>query len=223
VLGVDVLIVIAKAIVSHASSRAATTLSSTLMRRLRRAPLERAVAGALGDALEKLERKHPRAIAALFDEHFLRTKGAPVLARFLGLGERPSTDDLVKQWSAQLPGAGEEERYAGDDIVAAAGDLLQWFEDALHVEKHSEALGGLLAKRAAHTTARATSQMASLVGSQPGRVLIDTQERYRALDVNRFAGRAWLRDEVDRFLSCRTSGYFVLEGAAGLGKSTFLA
>lgn len=60
-------------------------------------------------------------------------------------------------------------------------------------------------------------------GKRRDRSVIDAQERYRALDVDHFAGRSWLLEELDRFFAANDSGYFVLEGAAGIGKSTFLA
>ncbi|HYK03156.1 MAG TPA: DUF4062 domain-containing protein [Thermoanaerobaculia bacterium] len=46
---------------------------------------------------------------------------------------------------------------------------------------------------------------------------------YERLDLDRFIGRVWLRDEVDRFLSDSGRGYFVLEADAGMGKTAFLA
>jgi hypothetical protein len=52
---------------------------------------------------------------------------------------------------------------------------------------------------------------------------INPEQRYRALAVDRFVGRQWLVDELDSFVASQDSGYFVLEAAAGLGKSTFLA
>ncbi|MDQ3281413.1 MAG: DUF4062 domain-containing protein, partial [Acidobacteriota bacterium] len=46
---------------------------------------------------------------------------------------------------------------------------------------------------------------------------------YDRLDLERFTGRQWLVHAIDDFLSRNTSGYFVLEAEAGLGKTAFLA
>jgi len=43
------------------------------------------------------------------------------------------------------------------------------------------------------------------------------------LDLDHFAGRDWLLDELDSFLRDNDRGYFVLEAGAGLGKTTFMA
>ena len=46
---------------------------------------------------------------------------------------------------------------------------------------------------------------------------------YERLDLARFTGRHWLKKEVDDFLASYDRGYFILEAAAGLGKTAFLA
>ena len=43
------------------------------------------------------------------------------------------------------------------------------------------------------------------------------------VQLNHFIGRIWLTDEVDAFLRGQDRGYFILEAAAGLGKTAFLA
>lgn len=46
---------------------------------------------------------------------------------------------------------------------------------------------------------------------------------FRRLKIERFVGRQWLRDEVDRFLYAHDRGYVVLEAEAGVGKTSFLS
>lgn len=46
---------------------------------------------------------------------------------------------------------------------------------------------------------------------------------YERLNLDRFAGRQWLKAAVDAFLESRDRGYFILEADAGLGKTAFLA
>lgn len=49
------------------------------------------------------------------------------------------------------------------------------------------------------------------------------QSIFEQVDPERFVGREWLLKEVDDFLNKNTRGYFILEAAAGLGKTAFLA
>ena len=216
------LTIIARAVISQASTLAAGSLGTNLRARVHGGPVERAVAGALGEALKDVEGAHPGVRAALFDQLFLERRGAPILARLLVPGDAPGAEELAAAWSTQFLDVGED-RYAGDEILAAASDLLVAFERALDARGRQKALGGLRSQRAAHATADAASQFASWATGQRQRALIDPQRRYRELDLDRFAGRAWLVEQVDEFLRCRESGYFVLEGAAGIGKSSFLA
>src|SRR5205823_107055 len=50
----------------------------------------------------------------------------------------------------------------------------------------------------------------------PGRV-------FRRLQGSRFVGREWVIRELDSFLANNDRGYFVVEGAAGMGKTALLA
>lgn len=46
---------------------------------------------------------------------------------------------------------------------------------------------------------------------------------FRRVKLERFAGRRWLLHKVEAFVREQPCGYFVLEAAAGLGKTTFMA
>jgi hypothetical protein len=52
---------------------------------------------------------------------------------------------------------------------------------------------------------------------------IDPWSVFERVRLDRFVGRAWLEEDVDRFLQENDRGYFILEAKAGLGKSAFLA
>jgi hypothetical protein len=52
---------------------------------------------------------------------------------------------------------------------------------------------------------------------------ISPQSVFDRVQLDRFIGRIWLTDEVDAFLRGQDRGYFILEAAAGLGKTAFLA
>ena len=52
---------------------------------------------------------------------------------------------------------------------------------------------------------------------------IDARSLYDELPLERFVGREWLLDRIDRFIRSNDRGYFVLEGGVGVGKTIFMA
>ena len=46
---------------------------------------------------------------------------------------------------------------------------------------------------------------------------------FERVELENFVGRKWLFDELDDFIQKNDRGYFLLEAAAGLGKTAFLA
>lgn len=54
-------------------------------------------------------------------------------------------------------------------------------------------------------------------------VYISPQTIFDRVDVEHFVGRDWMISEIDRFLHEAEEGYFILEGAAGTGKTSLLA
>jgi hypothetical protein len=52
---------------------------------------------------------------------------------------------------------------------------------------------------------------------------INPKSVFERVRVDRFFGRRWLIEKVEAFLEKNESGYFILEGTAGLGKTAFLA
>ena len=52
---------------------------------------------------------------------------------------------------------------------------------------------------------------------------IDARSLYDELPLERFVGREWLVDRIDRFIRGNDRGYFVLEGGVGVGKTIFMA
>ena len=214
---------IAKAILGQAVGQGTRAVSGRALRLLRGDPIQRATAAALGDALVELEREHSEAVAAWFDEVFLKSAEAvAVLASCLAPGVLPRSDDLAEAWMAHTAGTSRD-RHAREVIVGASECLLAAFDRALDKPERQHALGELRAYRANRLTADATSEFAFWVGSQRRRGLIDPTQRYTELDLERFAGRAWLVDHVDAFLRGCDGGYLEIEGSAGVGKSTFLA
>ncbi len=56
-----------------------------------------------------------------------------------------------------------------------------------------------------------------------GDAYIDPAPVYQRVRLDRFVGRAWAIAAIDDFIATHSSGYFVLEGKAGLGKTALLA
>lgn len=52
---------------------------------------------------------------------------------------------------------------------------------------------------------------------------LDPYRVFQRVKLDQFVGRRWLLEVVDAFLAVDKPGYFILEAAAGLGKTTFLA
>ncbi|MGD0952015.1 MAG: hypothetical protein ABR985_06415 [Methanotrichaceae archaeon] len=53
--------------------------------------------------------------------------------------------------------------------------------------------------------------------------IIPTNAIFDRIQINQFAGREWLSDEVETFLRDHDRGYLIIEAKAGLGKTAFLA
>ncbi|MDQ7802720.1 hypothetical protein Q5425_03195 [Amycolatopsis sp. A133] len=54
-------------------------------------------------------------------------------------------------------------------------------------------------------------------------VWLDPAPVFEAVDVDRFVGRTWLLDPVDKFIRNQRRGYILVQAPAGLGKTTFAA
>src|SRR5690349_10374982 len=50
---------------------------------------------------------------------------------------------------------------------------------------------------------------------------LDPTGFFAELDLAQFTGREWVVDEINQFISTHTSGYFLIEADAGLGKTAF--
>ena len=221
VADVAFLAAVATGVVEAASAQTTSGALEWLRKRLRRDPVRRAVADAIGDALAQVGRDHREAVAALFDRAFLDSKSVSrVLARALVPGEEPRVEDLVGAWERQF--SGDYESYGEAKIRAAAADFLDGFQRGLDAPERQGALRELRTYRLQREMVDATGLLAGWADSQRRR-LIDPVQRYEELDLDRFSGRAWLVEKLDGFLAGHDDGYFVLQGPAGVGKSAFLA
>ncbi|MFN8459612.1 MAG: hypothetical protein U0401_34030 [Anaerolineae bacterium] len=81
---------------------------------------------ALSSTYQKFSQRHPRWVASLFDEYFLRGQAAPLLARYAqSVEELPTATELANAWFDQLGllmSSPSQERRT--EVIAVAGDFL---------------------------------------------------------------------------------------------------
>lgn len=118
------------------------------------------------------------------------------------LDERRHQRDAVRRFFAQLEG-GVNAYDNADDFARQLG---------LHLEAE-------LRRRLDAQTAAEASVRDELLGP----ALLDPASVLQRVDLARFVGRAWLAEEIDHFTASQTSGVVVVEAAAGMGKSAFMA
>lgn len=53
--------------------------------------------------------------------------------------------------------------------------------------------------------------------------VIDPCSVFARVDVDRFVGRGWLIDSINRFVECNSQGLVIIEAAAGMGKTALMA
>ena len=71
-------------------------------------------------------------------------------------------------------------------------------------------------------SAFATTSRPSQVSRRLRDAFIEPSSVFNRVQLQRFVGRKWLDDQVDRFLQKNDRGYFVLEAKAGLGKTAWM-
>ncbi|MBC7226280.1 MAG: AAA family ATPase [Thermoflexales bacterium] len=94
-------------------------------------PERRAFQTALARACAAFARQYPDLAASLFDETFLTTEGAPVLAQLLTRRGRPDPADLARRWAAHLGHDNPDAWPRLAEATRAAADFLTWLEAEL--------------------------------------------------------------------------------------------
>ena len=87
---------------------------------------------AVSSAYQKFSERHPRWVASLFDEYFLRGQAAPLLARYAQSAEPPTATQLAHAWFDQfglMMSPPSKERRT--EVIAVAGDFLGVLEAEL--------------------------------------------------------------------------------------------
>ncbi len=114
----------------------------------------------LARALTTFERNHPQWAVSFFDEHFLRNRAAPLLARHLTRDAPTDPTELAAAWADQLGlhDAARDRRIA--EAMHPAADLLRWLDAELRGRPEFQAL---FDSRALDTIAGHAAQMAEAV------------------------------------------------------------
>ncbi len=94
-------------------------------------PERRAFQTALARAYATFARRYPDLTASLFDESFLETEAAPLLAELLTRRGQPDPADLARRWAAHLGHPDPESWPRLDETTRAAADFLTWLEAEL--------------------------------------------------------------------------------------------
>ncbi|WP_322798399.1 ATP-binding protein [Thermoflexus sp.] len=94
-------------------------------------PGRRAFQIALARAYSAFARHYPHLTASLFDESFLRTEAAPLLAQLLTRRGRPDPAELARRWAAHLGYPNPETWPRLAEATRAAADFLKWLEEEL--------------------------------------------------------------------------------------------
>lgn len=123
-------------------------------------------------------------------------------------------------------------------LEAGAGDasmreVLRVLGDAISVGNVSNATGVAIGRNIRQVINRlelspaAAAALLDLRAMQGAALGIDaTQYRWGSLVIDRtedFVGRGYVFEAIERFLGCNSSGYFVIQGLPGFGKSSLLA
>ncbi|NKK01212.1 hypothetical protein GFL63_20890 [Rhizobium leguminosarum bv. viciae] len=157
-------------------------------------------------------------------------KFEPPLAHFI-LVTTAQTDEKIQSVTREL----EEELRSQGRIVSIA--IWGWDRLTQEISQHPRALRAFLPDWSPFTDEILEGQ--KQLGEDIRRIAekIDWKPRLEELrsrielgqavsdrvELHSFAGREWLLDEIERFLNQNDRGFILIEAAAGLGKTTFLA
>ena len=103
-------------------------------------PKHKAFQAALARAYTAFARKYPDLVASLFDESFLKTEAAPLLAQLLTRRGRPNPAELTRLWARHLGHDDPDTWPRLDQATRAAADFLTWLEAELAKEPVLQAL-----------------------------------------------------------------------------------
>lgn len=220
-----------------------TTLGDKVKGWLRLDPQRLAFQVALTKAFADFARKYPDWAKSLFDEHFLANRAASSLALCLQRDDMARPEDLAEVWADQLGQKGEARERQVVELRLVAADFLGSLENEL---RRRPEFRPLFDSRALDAISEATEQIAQTVevlraelntgdvifrafakASVPisrhirlGEFQTLVKERTR-----RFVGREYIFKAIDDLVADPNfpSGYIVVRGEPGIGKTALVA
>lgn len=108
-----------------------TGLTSKMRAWLQGDPQHLAFQVALAQAFTKFAQSYPSWTSSFFDEHFLKGRAAPLLARFLTPDGPPSSTELASAWADELKLKRETREQHIAELTPAASAFVGWLRAAL--------------------------------------------------------------------------------------------
>ncbi|MGB0383866.1 MAG: hypothetical protein ACPGWR_03500 [Ardenticatenaceae bacterium] len=125
---------------------------------LGRDPQRLAFQVALTRTCTRFAQHHPQWAAAFFDEHFLKSRAAPLLARCLTRAGSPDASELAEAWADQMSLSDSKRQARIAELTPVASDFLHWLDEALRQRPEFQPL---FDSRAQDVMAEATMQTAN--------------------------------------------------------------
>lgn len=159
----DLALALARAIATEVSKRAGRGIAERTKVALGRDPGRQALQRALREALERFDTAHAVWSKSFFDQHFLESRAAPLLARMISSGDPPTSRELATAWREQFgPGASGIE-----EVEPVAAAFLRILREELRAEDEFRAV---LDSRAYDAIAEAVVAIArAIAGSSASR------------------------------------------------------
>lgn len=138
---------------------------------LKKDPQELAFKVALTRAYNRFADKHPEWAATLFDEHFIKNSGAPLLLRCLQPADAPDGKELATLWANHLSGnkASRKQRIA--QATPIASEFLREFNQQLRARPEFRALFARHDSQTTPSASRKTAQSTEALRAELKEVL----------------------------------------------------
>lgn len=158
--------------------------------------------------------------------------GIPAVLAFQGNVVMSTMETLLPTLITELRRDGQIDRSLAA-ARAALGERQPWWQPVLWLRTDGQLWQETSLTNGQVWTGNATAVIQRSLSNQPpdfhGQYerlrpfYISPDSVYSRVKVERFTGRKWLRAKIDYFLQTHDRGYFILEAAAGLGKTAFMA
>lgn len=192
---------------------------------LGRDPARLALQGALRESLTRVQERHRAVTEGFFDEVFLTSPtAAALLARCVPPGPAPAPAELAELYVTHL-GPTRDRPAALRRGTPVAADFVETFRDRL---RHKEPFRPFFDSADTGAIERSLARLPDLLAGldrAPERLRshIKSMATLREQHTAFFVGRQFVLNELDQRLATMSSGYVLLEGQPGIGKSAVLA